>query len=76
MFTLYWIGFCSVSKVAPVQYEQGLMFCYGAELLRSDTSVNKNPSVIQFATLPFDLKRLVTKTRFRCNFYSDESVQT
>ena len=27
MFTLYWIGFCSVSRVAPVQCEQELMFC-------------------------------------------------
>ena len=33
-------------------------------------------SVMQFATLPFDLKRLFTKTRFRCNFCSDKSVQT
>ena len=35
-------------------------------------------SVIQFATLPFDLKRSFTKTltRFRCNFCSDKSVQT
>ena len=31
MFTLYRIGFCSVSKVAPVQCEQELMFCCGAE---------------------------------------------
>ena len=31
MFTLYWIGFCSISKVAPVQCEQELMFCCGAE---------------------------------------------
>ena len=33
-------------------------------------------SVIQFATLPFDLKRSFTKMRFRCNFCSDRSVQT
>ena len=33
-------------------------------------------SVIQFAKPPFDLKRSFTKTRFRCNFYSDRSVQT
>ena len=32
MFTLYRIGFCSVSKVAPVQCEQELMFCCGAEI--------------------------------------------
>ena len=33
-------------------------------------------SVMQFATLPFDLKRSFTKTRFHCNFCSDKSVQT
>ena len=33
MFTLYRIGFCSVSKVAPVQCEQELMFCCGAEIV-------------------------------------------
>ena len=30
---------------------------------------------MQFATFPFDLKRSFTKTRFRCNFCSDKSVQ-
>ena len=33
-------------------------------------------SGMQFATLPFDLKRSFTKTKFRCNFCSDKSVQT
>ena len=33
MFTLYWIGFCSVSKLAPTQCEQELMFCSGAEIV-------------------------------------------
>ena len=33
-------------------------------------------SVIQSTTLPFDLNRSFTKTRFRCNFCSDKSVQT
>ena len=33
MFTLYRIGFCSVSKVASVQCEQELMFCCGAEIV-------------------------------------------
>ena len=33
-------------------------------------------SVTQFATLPFDLKRLFFKTRFCCNFCSDKSVHT
>ena len=33
MFTLYRLGFCSVSKVAPVQCEQELMFCCGAEIV-------------------------------------------
>ena len=31
MFTLCRIGFCSVSKVAPVQCEQELMLCCGAK---------------------------------------------
>ena len=84
MFTLYLIGFCSVAKVAPVQCEQELMFCCGAEIIskRSRNYFEAFPvwtealSVIQFATLPFDLKRSFTKTRFRCNFCSDRSVQT
>ena len=33
MFTLYWIGFCSMSKVAPIQCEQKFMFCSGAEIV-------------------------------------------
>ena len=33
-------------------------------------------SVIQFTTLPFDLKRSFTNMRFHCNFCSDRSVQT
>ena len=33
MFTLYRIGFCSVSKVAPVQCEQELIFCCDAEIV-------------------------------------------
>ena len=34
MFTLYRIGFCSVSKVAPVQCEQELMFCCAGIVLK------------------------------------------
>ena len=33
MFTMYRIGFYSVSKVSPVQCKQGLMFCCGAEIV-------------------------------------------
>ena len=33
MSTLYRIGFSSVSKVAPIQCEQELMFCWGAEVV-------------------------------------------
>ena len=33
MFTLYRIGFCSVSNVAPVQCEKELIFCLGAEIV-------------------------------------------
>ena len=77
MCTLYRIVFCSVSKVAPVQCEQELIFCCGAEIvLKRFQCELKTLSIIQFATLPFDLKRSFTKTRFRCNFCSDKSVQT
>ena len=30
IFTLYWVGLCSVSKVAPVQCEQEYVHCYFA----------------------------------------------
>ena len=63
--------FFSISKVAPVQCEQEFMFSCGTEIVPK-----RSLSVMQFATLPFDLKRLFTKTRFRCNFCSDKSVQT
>ena len=43
MFTLYRIGFCSVAKVAPVQCEQELMFCYGAEIVPKCSRVNRSP---------------------------------
>ena len=33
MFTLYRVGFCSVSKVAPVQCEQKLMLRRNAEIV-------------------------------------------
>ena len=33
MFMLYRIGFWSISKVAPMQCEQELMFCCGAEIV-------------------------------------------
>ena len=43
MFTLYWIGFCSVSKVAPVQCEQELMFCCGAEIVPKRSQCEQKP---------------------------------
>ena len=43
MFTLYRIGFCSVSKVAPVHCEQELMFCHGV-LKRSQCEQSSYPS--------------------------------
>ena len=43
MFTLYRIGFCSVSKVAPVQCEQELMFCCGAEIVPKRSQCEKKP---------------------------------
>ena len=43
MFTLYRIGFCSVSKVAPVQCEQELMFCCGAEVVLKRSQCEQKP---------------------------------
>ena len=43
MFTLYRIGFCSVSKVAPVQCEQELMFCCGAEIVPKRSQCEHKP---------------------------------
>ena len=43
MFTLYRIGFCSASKVAPVQCEQELMFCCGAEIVSKRSQCEQKP---------------------------------
>ena len=43
MFTLYRIGFCSVSKVAPVQCEQEFMFCCGAEIAPKRSQCEQKP---------------------------------
>ena len=43
MFTLYRIGFCSVSKVAPVQCEQELIFCCGAEIVPKRSQCEQKP---------------------------------
>ena len=43
MFTLYRIGFCSVSKVAPVQCEQELMFCFVAEIVPKRSQCEQKP---------------------------------
>ena len=43
MFTLYRIGVCSVSKVAPVQCEQELMFCCGAEIVSKRSQCEQKP---------------------------------
>ena len=77
MFTLYRIDSCSVSKVALVQCEQELMFCCGAEIVPKLSQYEQKPyPVCNLQRSPFDLKRSFTKTRFRCNFCSDKSVQT
>ena len=43
MFALYWIGYCSVSKVAAVQCEQELMFCCGAEIVLKHSQCEQKP---------------------------------
>ena len=43
MFTLYRIGFCSVLKVAPVQCEQELIICCGAEIVPKRSQCKQKP---------------------------------
>ena len=43
MFTLYRIGLYSVSKVAPVQCEQKVMFCCGAEIVPKRSQCEQKP---------------------------------
>ena len=43
MFTLYRIGFCSISKLALVQCEQELMFCSGAEIVPKRSQCEHKP---------------------------------
>ena len=43
MFTLYRIGFCSVSKAAPVQCEPELMFCCAAEIVPKRSQSQQKP---------------------------------
>ena len=43
MFTLYRIGFCSISKVALIQCEQELMFCSGAEIVPKRSQCEHRP---------------------------------
>ena len=43
MFTLYLTGFCSISKVAPVQCEQELIFCCVAEIVPNGSHCEQKP---------------------------------
>ena len=43
MFTMYQIGFCSVSKVAPIQCEQELMFCSGTKIVPKRSQCEHKP---------------------------------
>ena len=54
------------------------MLCLGAEIVPKRSQCEHKPYLggIQFTTLHFDVKRSFTKTRFRCNFCTDRSVQT
>ena len=42
-FTLYRIGFCSISKVVLVQYEKELMFCCSAEIVPKRSQCEQKP---------------------------------
>ena len=57
MFTLYRIGFCSVSKVAPIQCEQKLMFCCGAETVPKRSQCEHKP----YPSYNLQLSLLVSK---------------
>ena len=63
MFTLYRIGFCSASKVAPVQCEQELMFCCGAEIV---------PKRSQREQKPYPLRNLQLSLWFEKIIYQNE----
>ena len=43
MYTLYRIGLSSVSKVAPIQCEQELMFCWRAEVVSKRSQCEHMP---------------------------------
>ena len=43
MFTLYQIGFCSFSKVAPIQCEQELISCCGAQIVPKRSQCEHKP---------------------------------
>ena len=43
MFTLHRIGFCSVSKVPPIQCEQELIFCCAAEIVPKRSQCEHKP---------------------------------
>ena len=43
IFTLCRTGFCSVSKVTPIQCEQELMFCCGAEIVKKSSQCEQKP---------------------------------
>ena len=79
MFTLYRIGFCTVSKVAPIQYEQELMFCCGAEIVpkRSQCEHKQYPSynLQRSLLISKDHSAVQASTRFCCNFCSDKVIR-
>ena len=53
MFILYRINFCSVSKVAPVQFEQELISVAVQKLFWSVPSVNRSPIRYAICNAPF-----------------------
>ena len=42
-FTLYRVGFCSIPEVAPVQCEQEIMLCCGAEIVLKRSQCEQKP---------------------------------
>ena len=77
MFTLYWTGFCSISKVALVlcgrEYVNRCVVLH--KLLRFKTVHNTSSIRSRSHLYPSCYSLKLTNTRFRSNFYSNKSVQ-
>ena len=65
MLTPYRIGFCSVSKVAPVQCEQELMFCWGAEIVPKRSQCEQEHTI---CNAPFRFEKIIYQNEVPLQF--------